>query len=328
MKSVRWGVIGVSGHFLQRVILPLQKLPLVELYGISSRSPEKAKIIAKRYGIPISFASYEELLKDNNVEAVYIPLPNNLHSNWIKKAADAGKHILCEKPLALSAKEAQESVFYAQNKGVLIMEAFMYRFHPQWQRALELVKVGEIGEIQVINTLFVYNNVDPNNIRNIFEAGGGALRDVGCYAVSTARFLMEAEPKRVISLLHRDPSFRTDILSSGILDFGRARSLFTVSTQTFSSQRVDIHGSRGYINIYIPINMFPDVPAKITITTDVGTRELKLGPFDQYALEFEAFSIAVRNNQPVPIPPEDAIKNLKVLDALFKSEKTGNWEKV
>jgi predicted dehydrogenase len=325
MERVRWGVLGVSGHFIRRVILPIKKSSIVELYGIASRSPEKAKNTAEKYGITKSYSSYDELLEDEDIEAVYIPLPNHLHAKWIKNTADKGKHILCEKPLALTKDEAQESVDYAKSKGVLIMEAFMYRFHPQWKRVLELTSVGEIGEVQSIYIFFAYNNPDPKNIRNNPDYGGGGLLDIGCYAVSISRYLLGEDPSRVISLIHNDSNFQVDILSSGILDFGKARSLFTVATQTFPCQRVDINGSRGYINILLPFSIYPDISVKVSITTELGTRMLEFFPVDHYGLEFEAFSLSIRNEKPTPIPPEDIVNNHKVLDALFESAKTKSW---
>jgi len=224
----------VANHFIKRVLLPLKKSPLIELYGIALRNRDKAEMAAKKYGIKNFYASYEELLSDKNIEAVYVPLPNNLHSEWIKKSAEAGKHIICEKPLALSAGEARESVEYARSKGVKLMEAFMCRLHPQWKRVKELISVGEIGNVQTIHTRFFYYLIDSSNIRNQIEMGGGAVRDIGCYAISISRFLLEQESKRIITLITRDEDFKTDALSSAILDFDGHRSLFTVSTQPFS----------------------------------------------------------------------------------------------
>ncbi len=325
MESVKWGVLGVANHFVKRVLLPLKKSPIINLYGIASRSKDRAEMAAKKFNIPRAYGSYEELLADKEIEAVYIPLPNNLHGEWIKKSADAGKHIICEKPLALSAEEAKESIEYAKSRGVKLMEAFMYQLHPQWQRAKELVSVGEIGEVHTIHTRFFYYLIDPTNIRNRLETGGGALRDIGCYAISIARFLLDQEPKRVISLLTRDQDFKTDILTSAILDFGMSRSLFTVSTQTFPHQCVYVHGEGGTIHIKIPFNMYPDVPAEVVVTTDIGTRVIRSEPADQYELEFEAFSKAIRGEAPIPISSSDTINNQKVIDAAFKSEQTGTW---
>ena len=202
----------------------------------------------------------------------------------------------------------------------------MYRFHPRWVRARELVRTGHIGTVRVIQTAFGYANTDPNNIRNIREYGGGALYDIGCYAVSLSRFLLDTEPKRVLCLVNRDPEFGTDILTSGILEFAGAVSTFTVGTQVFPYQRVDIWGTGGRIHIRIPFNAYDDVPSTMTVTTGVGEREVAFEPADQYRLQFDAFSTAVRSGGPTPVPPEDAVRNLAVMDALFRSERTGTWE--
>jgi len=327
MKPVRWGVLGVATHFVLRVIAPLLRSEEVEVAAIASRSADRARKAAGEWGIPRWYGSYEELLRDKDIEAVFIPLPNHLHAEWIRKCADAGKHILCEKPLALDAKEAAAAVAYAGKAGVLLMEAFMYRFHPQWQRALELVRIGEIGSVRAVHTYFCYSLTDPQNIRNKLDMGGGALMDIGCYAVSVPRWLFGREPARVLGVVERDPQFKTDVFSSAILDFGSGRSLFSVGTQAFPFQRVDVHGTGGHLSVHVPLNMYPDVPPRLTVITGVGEREVQLPAADQYALEFEAFSRAVRQGQPVPTPPQDAIDNQKVLDALFQSAESGRWEK-
>ncbi len=328
MKPVVWGVLSVSVHYGLRIHTYLSKSPLVDIRAIASRSKAKAEEAAREMGIAKAYGSYEELLADKEIEAVYIPLPNHMHAEWVKKAADAGKHVLCEKPFAMDAREAEQAITYAQGKGVLVMEAFMYRFHPQWKRAREIVKAGEIGQVQAVTAVFSYMLKDPSNIRNILAAGGGAIPDMGCYAVSSARFLMGREPQRVISLVHRDVSLGTDVLSSGILDFGTARSVFTVGTQSYPWQRLDVLGSGGTLSVLLPINAFPDVPMQLSISTGVGTRQMYTAPADQYVEMFEAYSRAVRGGGPVPTPPQDAIANMKVLDALFRSEKSGSWEKV
>lgn len=328
MKPVKWGVLGVSGHYRMRLQIPLRDSPLIEVAGIASRSLERAKAAAAEFGIPKAYGSYEELLADRDIEAVYIPLPNHLHAEWVKKAADAGKHILCEKPFALNAAQAADAVAHARKKGVLIMEAFMYKFHPQWLRVRDLVRVGEIGSIAAMQTFFAFNNKDPNNIRNIQAVGGGALYDLGCYTVSSARFIFGREPGRALSLVQRDPNFHTDCLSSALLDFGGARAAFTVGTQCQPFQRVEIVGTSGMITIQLPFNMFPDAPARVEIVTGARTRELALGPCDQYSRLFEAFARAVRGEAPLPVEAEDAVSNLKALDALFRSEKSGEWEPI
>jgi predicted dehydrogenase len=328
MKPVVWGVLGVSGHFRLRLQLPLRDSPLIELRAVASRSPEKARAAAAEFGMAAAYGSYEELLGDPRIEAVYIPLPNHLHAEWVIKAADAGKHVLCEKPFALNAAQAAEAVAHARAKGVLVMEAFMYKLHPQWRRVKDLLKVGEIGSLVAVQTYFAFNNRDPNNIRNIQSAGGGALYDIGSYAVSSARFILGREPLRVQSLVQRDPEFKTDRLCSAMLDFGGVRAVFTVSTQSHPHQRVDIVGSNGMITLHLPFNMHPDVPAQVSVATGPRTRELFLGPRDQYTELFEGFSRAVRGEAPLPVEPEDAVLNMRVLDALFRSEKSGAWETV
>jgi predicted dehydrogenase len=326
MEAVRWGVLGVASIFLKKVLAPLLKSDLVQLEALASRSLEKARTAAQKHGIPKAYGSYEELLADREIEAVYIPLPNHLHAEWIRRAADAGKHIICEKPLALNAEEAADCVEYAANSGVRLMEAFMYRFHPQWQKAGELVRMGEIGQVLAVHTYYAYDLKDPENIRNKLDLGGGGLMDIGCYAVSVPRYIFAAEPQRVIGQFRRDPVFKTDTLTSAILDFGAGRSVFTVATQGFRAQTVEIFGSSGWIHLGIPFNMYGDVAPQLTITTPIGQRRPPLPAADQYGLEFEAFSKALRGDLPVPTPPEDAVANQRVLDALFRSEASGSWE--
>lgn len=328
MKIYHLGVLGVAGHFIGAVLPPLLQSKTVQVYGIASRDGEKAAEAARQYGIPKSYASYQALLEDPAIDLVYIPLPNHLHAEWIKKCADYGKHVICEKPLTMNAAEAREALDYARAKGVRVMEAFMYRFHPQWRRALEIVKFHGIGALTGIHTFFGYSNKDPHNIRNIKETGGGAIYDIGCYAVSTARFLMQGEPQRVLGLANYDPCFQTDILVNGVLDFGGIRTLFTVATQTFPFQKVEVYGTNGVMTVEIPFNMYPDCPAQLTVRNGVGSRTVQLGPADQYQLEFEEFVAAIAAGRETPIAPEDAVCNMKVLDALYRSARTGEWENV
>jgi len=325
MKAVKWGIIGVAGHFLLRVAKPISESPIIDILAIASRSGEKAKKAANIYNIPKVYKNYQDILKDKEIEAVYIPLPNNMHYEWIKKAADAGKHILCEKPLCLTFDEVKEVIDYTNKKGVLLMEAFMYKFHPQWLKVKEVVTRNEIGKVQSIHTRFFYFDTNPDSIHNQLELGGGALRDIGCYGISVPRFILGKEPKRVLSLIYRDKEFKVDSLTTGLLDFGDVQSIFTVSIQTDSFQEVNIHGTEGNISIKLPFNMYPDVPSDVAISTNIGIRNPKPGPADQYKLEFEAFSEAVRGLKDIPIPPEDALNNQKVIDALFKSEEIFNW---
>lgn len=328
MDQIRWGVLSVSNHYRLRVNEQLKGSKLCNVTGIASRDGAKAAEEARKLGIPRSFASYEALLADPDIDAVYIPLPNHLHAEWVKRAADAGKHILCEKPFTMNASEAKEAVDYARARGVRVMEAFMYRFHPQWLSARRIARSGEIGKILFVQVQFAFNNKDPKNIRNIKEVGGGAIMDIGCYAVSGSRFIMGEEPRRAISIVERDPQFGTDCLSSGMLDFGAAHALFTVSTQSASTQRFDVIGTAGKISIRIPFNMYPDVPAEVTVVTSIGTRTLSCGPAEQYRLMFDAYSESLLSGKAEPTPAEDAIANMRVLDALLRSESSGGWETV
>ncbi len=328
MESVRWGILSVSGHYALRVHLPLSRLPEARIVAIASRGKERASAAAARLGIAKPYGSYADLLADPEIEAVYIPLPNTLHAEVALAALEAGKHVLCEKPLAMDALEARLMAARAREKGLLLMEAFMYRFHPQWLRAKEILDSGEIGKPRFINVSFSYNNADPKNIRNRMETGGGALYDIGCYAVSASRWLAGAEPRQVISLVERDAAFGTDSLSSGILDFGPGgcRATFNVSTRAFPVQRVEVTGDKGSISVILPFNAFSDVPMAIEVSTSLGTRRILSGPADQYGALFAAFSKAVRSGTPAPTPVEDGIANMAVLDALFKSEKSRCWE--
>jgi len=328
MDYIRWGILSVSNHYRLRVHDQVKESPLARVLGIASRDAEKAAQEARKLGIPKSYGSYEALLADPEIDAVYIPLPNHLHAAWVKAAADAGKHILCEKPFALNAGEAREAIEYARSKGIRVMEAFMYRYHPQWARAKQIVESGEIGKVVFVQAHFAFNNKDPKNIRNMKEAGGGAIMDIGCYAVSSARFIMGGEPKRVISLVKRDPQLGIDMLSSGLLDFGGAQAQFSVSTQAFAAQRIEVVGSSGKLSFQIPFNMYPDVPAKLSVTTSVSTRTVLCGPAGQYRLMFDAYSANLLAGKPEPTPAEDATANMEILDALFRSEASGRWEEL
>jgi predicted dehydrogenase len=329
MEKLRMGVLGCSGHYALRVATPLRGSLLIEPYAVASRDTAKAQSYADRLGFAVSYGSYEALIADPKVDFIYIPLPNHLHLEYIKKAADALKPVLCEKPLCLNAREAAEAAEYCAKRGVPLMEAFMYRFHPQWVRAAEIVRAGEIGRVMTIGDAFSYTNKDASNIRNIAAAGGGALMDIGCYPISSARYLMGAEPRRAVCTLIRDPQFKTDILTSAILDFGEGRtSTFTVSTQMFPYQRITAVGTGGSLSVEIPYNMYGDVPGHVTVAVGNGTRLIETEIADQYLLEFDAFVESLIDKAPVPTPISDAVANMAVIDALFASAESGKWENV
>ncbi|SET34884.1 Predicted dehydrogenase [Natronincola peptidivorans] len=325
MKKLKLGVLGVSDHFVKRIILPLSKSNKVELYGVASRTAEKAKAASEKWGIPKHYSSYEDLLNDEVIDAVYIPLPNHEHLKWIKKSADAKKHIICEKPLTMNVEEALEVINYVKDKNIKVMEAFMYRFHPKWKRAKELIKYGEVGKVTAIHTTFNYTNSDPNNIRNRKECGGGALMDIGCYAVSTACYLLDEFPKRVVSLMEKHPNFDTDAISSGILDYSNARCLFTTSTSSFPQQDVKIYGTSGSITIKIPFNDFNDVEGELIVNNALGERVVTFDPVYQYQLEFEDFAEAIQQDREVEVSLEESYGNMKILDALRKSSEESVW---
>lgn len=328
MESMKLGVLGISNHFVKRVLCPLKRSKKVEIHAISSRDAEKSAKFAQNHGIPKWYGSYEALLADGEIDAVYIPLPNHLHLEYIKKAADAGKSVICEKPVALDSEQAKEAFEYAKNRGIVLMEAFMYRFHPQWLHAKELLLSGEIGKVRSVHCMYSYDNKDPRNIRNIREFGGGALLDIGVYAVSTARYVMGSEPERVVSLIENDREFGTDVLTSAVLDFGGPRAIFTVSTQNYPGQRIEIYATGGRMSIEIPFNMYPDVPGRVTVETSVGKRDFLSETADQYLLEFEAFAKAVKEGAEPYEFSKDSIGNMKAIDAIFRSAETGAWEKV
>ena len=332
MKKVVWGVLSTAKIGRDRVLPGMRKSDLLEIRAIASRDEARARSAAEALGIPKAYGSYDALFADPEVEAIYNPLPNHLHVPLTLAAAAAGKHVLCEKPIALTANEA--TALRAAAGKVLIAEAFMVRFHPQWLRARELLREGRIGALRAVQMFFGYNNVDPANVRNKADIGGGGLYDIGCYAIVAGRFFFEAEPARGLALIDRDPAFRTDRLTSGLVDFGDGRRLdFTVSTQIAPHQRLQLCGSKGRIEIHIPVNAPQGAPTRISIDdcsslegTGISTETLPAS--DQYQLQGEAFSRAVRAEIALPYGIEDAIANMRVIDALFRSERSGRWEDV
>jgi predicted dehydrogenase len=328
MKKLRIGILGTSNHYLKRIVLPLQDAQHCESYAIGSRNIDKAASVAKEFNIPLWFNSYEAVLESAEVDMIYIPLPNHRHHEWVDKAIDAGKPVLCEKPLGMNASEAQQMIDKAQDADVPLMEGFMYMFHPMWQHVRNIIRTKQIGHIQYIHTAFSYNNPSPSNIRNIPEYGGGALMDIGCYAISVPRFIFDLEPTRVMSLITKHPEFGTDMHTSAILDFNGPRATFSVSTASQAFQKVDIVGSSGSITIHIPFNTYVDVPAKITVTDGVGSRDIEFPVCNAYGLMFDAFAQAVKEDKPLPVSGLDAVNNMKVIDAVRKSEDSGEWELV
>lgn len=327
MSRIRWGVLSTAKIGTVKVIPAMQRGEFCEVTAIASRDLARAKAAAEKLGLSRVYGSYEELLADPDIDAVYNPLPNHLHVEWSLKAIEAGKHVLCEKPIDLSSVEGQKLVAAAAAHPELkVMEAFMYRHHPQWRKTKELISSGAIGELRSIQSNFAYFNRDADDIRNKTELGGGALMDIGCYCISLSRFLFEGQPKRVFGLVERDPDFGTDRLTSGILDFGRGTSTFTCSTQLFLSQRVNIYGTTGRIEIEIPFNAPPDKPTRIWHQTADSFEEITFEVCDQYTIQGDLFAQAILNDAPVPTPLVDAVQNMQVIEAVFASAESETWK--
>lgn len=326
MRKISWGILGAAKIGINKVIPALQRSTLGTVVALASRDATKARDVVQQLGIPRAHASYEALLADPDVDAVYIPLPNHLHVPWSIKALEAGKHVLCEKPIGLTAQDAQQLLDASKKYPHLkIAEAFMYRHHPQWQRARELIAAGGIGELRTVNAFFTYWNVDPQNIRNIAEVGGGGMMDIGCYCVPFARWLFDAEPRRVVGLADFDPAFGTDRLVSALLDFGRGNATFTCSTQLSPYQRVNIFGTEGRVEIEIPVNALPDQPCRLWHQRGSSTTEFVCDVCDQYTLQGDAFVRAILDHAPLPTPLEDAVANMRVVEAVLASARAGTW---
>jgi predicted dehydrogenase len=323
---LRWGILGAARIAVKFVIPAIQTSTRGVVHAIASRDLSAAQGVASQFGVARAYGSYEQLLADAGIDAVYIPLPNHLHVPWSLKAIDAGKHVLCEKPVALTAAEAGTLVDAAARNGRLaVMEAFMYRYHPQWQRARALVAEGAIGEPRAVQTWFSYFNDDPRNVRNQKDAGGGGLMDIGCYGISAARFILGREPRRVSALSDVDPQFGVDRLTSAILDFGGAVGAFTCATQLARHQRVDIGGTGGSIEIEVPFN--PPIDRRCTIVLRRGDRvePLAVEQANHYERQVTAFARAVLDGEDSLIPLTDAVANMSVIDAVRESARTGRW---
>ncbi len=332
-SKIRWGVLGVANIATKKVIPGMKECQHAEVVAIASRDLERAETAADKLQLEKAYGSYEALVEAPNVDAIYNPLPNHLHVPWTIKAAEAGKHVLCEKPISLTAKEAQQLLAVRDRTGVKIGEAFMVRTHPQWLRARDIVRSGEIGELRSIMSAFSYFNRDPQNIRNVTEFGGGAVMDIGCYPITMSRFLFEREPVRAVSVIDRDPEMGTDRLSSALLDFESGQAIFTCATQLVPFQRMQILGTKGRIDIEIPYNIPPDRPSRIFVDdgSQLAGRSARVEEFptlDQYTIQGDAFSRAIQENTEVPVPLEDAIANMRVIEAVLRSGATRKWEQI
>jgi predicted dehydrogenase len=331
--KLRWGVLGVARIATKKVIPAMQHGRWTEVHAIASRDVARARQAAGELGIGRAYGSYDALLADPDIDAVYIPLPNHLHVEWTRRAAEAGKHVLCEKPIGLTAADAEQLIGVRDRTGVRIQEAFMVRTHPQWLGALDIVRSGRLGVVRSITGYFSFFNDDPANIRNIKSYGGGGILDIGCYLVNTARMIFEGEPHRVCALVEESPATAVDWMATMILDFDGRHAAGTCSTQLAHGQRITIAGTRGRIEIEIPFNAPPDRPCRIFVedappgaVPDRHTVEFET--CDQYTIQGDLFSRAVLDGAPIPYPLEDSLENMRVIDALFRSGRSGGWERV
>lgn len=326
MNKINWGVLSTARIGLNKVIPALQRSQYGTVTAIASRDEARGREAAQKLGIAKVHPSYEALLADPEIHAVYIPLPNHLHVPWSIKAMQAGKHVLCEKPIGLNPNEAQQLVdsarAYPKSK---VMEAFMYRHHPQWQKTIQLIAAGGIGELRTVHSVFAYWNVDPANIRNQGEIGGGGMMDIGCYCVSLSRLLFRAEPQRVLGVVQFDPVFKTDRMASGVLEFPSGTATFTCSTQLSPYQRVNVFGTEGRIEIEIPFNAPPDRACRLWHQRGTETTEHVIDACDQYTIQGDLFARAILDDTAVPTPLEDAVANMRVIEAVLSSARSGTW---
>lgn len=332
MEKIRWGILSTANIGIKRVIPAILSSQRGTIAAIASRDADRAASVAKQFGIPVSYSSYQSLLNDPNVDAIYNPLPNHLHVPWTMKAMEAGKDVLCEKPIALSANEAMQLIAVRDRTGRRVMEAFMVRCHPQWQRVRELVRSGRIGTVRAIQSAFTFTVLDPKNVRNQAAIGGGALYDVGCYPLVTARYLFGCEPERVIAATDRDPELGVDRVTSGMLLFPEGQQVtFTSALQLAPYQRVVILGSAGRIEVRTPFTLNKDDASTILIDTGTslgGSSQAveQFDPVDQFALQSDLAARVFLGEESQPFPIEDAIRGMRVIDALYRSAETGRWE--
>jgi predicted dehydrogenase len=303
-----------------------------EVTAIASRSLDKAKTAAAGLGLTKAYGSYEELLADPDIDAIYNPLPNHLHLPWSIKAAEAGKHVLCEKPIGMDAAECEQLIAARDRTGVLIQEAFMVRTHPQWLRTRELVQGGRIGELKAIQGLFSYHLTDPTNVRNVAEWGGGGLLDIGCYPITTSRFVTGLEPARVAAIIERDQQTRIDRLGAVMLDYGAVQCGFQYGTQLVPRQTMQFFGDKGRLVVEVPFNAPNDVPCRLSLFEgpglgDVAVETIEIPVCDQYGVMGDAFAAAVQDGTPQPVPLENSLANMKVIDAVFRAAANGSWER-
>jgi predicted dehydrogenase len=332
MKKTRWGILGTAKIAREAVIPAMFKSPYCErldVVAVASRDFAKAQAVCDAHGIKKAYGSYDELLADANIDAVYVPLPNHLHVPFSIRALEAGKHVLCEKPIALSAEQAEELANVAAKRPQLkIMEAFMYRHHPQWHWAKQVVRGGQIGEVRAIDSCFYFYDDDPAGILHHPEWGGGCLMDIGCYPVSLSRFLFDSEPARVLARFENNPGAGVDRSIAGVLEFDKGTATFSCSTQLALFQRVSVFGTRGRIELKLPFNPPTDRPSRAVLEVDGSVERIEFDICDQYGIQADLFSRAILENTDVPTPISDALANMHIIDALVRSGRNGKWEQL
>ena len=331
MKVTRWGILGCAKIAKDQVIPAMIKSENTKLLAIASRDKEKAADFSENFSIERVYESYEKLISDPEIDAIYIPLPNHLHVPWSIKCLEAGKHVLCEKPISIKSKDVLKLFKAEEDSKKIIAEAFMVRFHPQWIKVKKLIGDGKIGKLKAIQGLFNYYNIDPDNIRNDNNTGGGGILDIGVYPIITSRFITGLEPRKVVSSIEFDPKFKTDILTSAILLFDDIQMSFTCSTQSHLMQHMRFIGTEGRLELPVPFNPLPDEKSKIYIWNDVkhpseNPKIIEIEKSDQYKIQIEAMNYSIQNKTPFPFDLEDSYKNMKIIDAIINSSKSGKWE--
>lgn len=331
VRKLRWGILGVSNFAVRKIVPAMRGCEHSELVGIASRDGARAKESAATLGIPKSYGSYDALLADPDIDVVYNPLPNHLHVLWSIKAAEAGKHVLCEKPISTTTADLRGLIAAKNQYRVAVAEAFMVRFHPQWKRAAELVHNGAIGELRAVSTCFSYYNANRENVRNIADYGGGGMWDIGCYAVNVSRLLFGSEPRAVAASFSPDPEFQVDRIASGILEFEQGQSVFVVGTQMVPYQRVQVFGTKGRLEVEIPFNAIPGEGMRLFLDngSDLrggGVTSEVVVACDQYTLQADAFSLAAQGEGTLVNSLEESFGNTAALEAAFRSKESGRFE--
>ena len=335
-NTIRWGVLGAAAIATGRTMPAMLEAPSATLLALASRDLAKAQAVAQTLGIPRVYASYEALLADPQVDAVYVPLPNQLHFEWALRCLQAGKHVLCEKPLCLSADQVSQLCAARDRTQRHIEEGFGFRNHPQWAKLDELLASDAIGPVRAVHATLAKQFLDPLDVRNNPATGGGALYDLGSYAISACNLIFKRQPARVVAALERDPTFGIDRLSSAILDYGNAHALLTVATQSGpcnwgTHQQLSVLGANGWLRLTFPYAHGRPSACQIELgdSSSVGsfpTQTFHFEPANQYTLQIERFSRLLLGHEAPSWPIEDALHTLRVIEALFVSAHSASWQ--